>query len=78
MGEMEQLRQEAEQLKKQIAVTPELSHRGTPENMQPGTQGGRRGRRLDMLLSDTLETPDLEVTRDLLNLDLIFEMPPKP
>lgn len=39
---------------------------------------GGRGRGLDMLLSDTLETPDLEVTRDLLNLDLIFEMPPKP
>jgi hypothetical protein len=28
MGEMEQLRQEAEQLKKQIAVTPEPSHWG--------------------------------------------------
>lgn len=39
MGEMEQLRQEAEQLKKQIAVTPELSCQGTLENMEPGTRG---------------------------------------
>ena len=36
MGEMEQLRQEAEQLKKQIAVTPEPSHQGAPENKGPG------------------------------------------
>lgn len=36
MGEMEQLRQEAEQLKKQIAVTTEPSHWGTPENMELG------------------------------------------
>lgn len=39
MGEMEQLRQEAEQLKKQIAVTPEPSHQGTPENKEPGRAG---------------------------------------
>lgn len=37
MGEMEQLRQEAEQLKKQIAVTPEPSHWGSPKNMEPGS-----------------------------------------
>lgn len=43
MGEMEQLRQEAEQLKKQIAVTPEPFHRGTPENMEPGTRGSVDG-----------------------------------
>lgn len=39
MGEMEQLRQEAEQLKKQIAVTPEPSHQGTPENVELGHEG---------------------------------------
>lgn len=32
MGEMEQLRQEAEQLKKQIAVTPLPAGEGTPKN----------------------------------------------
>lgn len=31
-----------------------------------------------MLFSDTLETPDLEVTRNFLNLDVIFEMSPRP
>lgn len=36
------------------------------------------GRRPALLLSETLETPDLEGTRDFLNLDLIFEVPPKP
>lgn len=37
---------------------------------------GLGGRRLGSLLSDTLETPDLEVTRNFLKLDLIFEMSP--
>lgn len=36
------------------------------------------GRGLDSPLSNTLETPDLEVARDFLNLDLIFGVPPKP
>ena len=43
MGEMEQLRQEAEQLKKQIAVTPEPSI--PPGDMgKPGTECGSRGK----------------------------------
>lgn len=77
MGEMEQLRQEAEQLKKQIAVTPEPSL-GDPRKLGTGDMRkcGLGGRRLGSLLSDTLETPDLEVTRDFLKLDLIFEMSP--
>lgn len=47
MGEMEQLRQEAEQLKKQIAVTPAPSHWGPQktwkwghEGVWPGGEGG--------------------------------------
>lgn len=55
MGEMEQLRQEAEQLKKQIAVTPAPSRprgpqrtwRWGPEGVWPG------GKELDSLLSDS-------------------------
>lgn len=39
MGEMEQLRQEAEQLKKQIAVTSEPSHWGPQETRNWGHEG---------------------------------------
>lgn len=39
---------------------------------------GLRGKGLDLLLGDALETPDLEVTRAFLNLDLILQMSSKP
>lgn len=63
MGEMEQLRQEAEQLKKQIAVTPEPSRWG-PQNTELWTRGSvpwREG--LGFLLGDALETSDLAASR---------------
>ena len=75
MGEMEQLRQEAEQLKKQIAVTPEMSHMGIPENRNGEMKEcGLGGGRLDSFLSHTLETPDLEMTGDF--LDIMLGMSP--
>lgn len=65
MGEMEQLRQEAEQLKKQIAVTPEPSSWGpwkTQLKMWECGLGGTGG--LGSLLGDTSETSDLDGFRD--------------
>lgn len=44
MGEMEQLRQEAEQLKKQIAVTPEPSRWGPQNRTEDKRACGLEGR----------------------------------
>lgn len=63
MGEMEQLRQEAEQLKKQIAVTPEPSSWG-PWRTELRTRGSVAWEGLGSLLGDTLDTSHLEGFRD--------------
>lgn len=63
MGEMEQLRQEAEQLKKQIAVTQSPPTWG-PETTQRPREWGLGAEGLALLLTDTLGASGLEVIRD--------------